>query len=710
MLLVYASPKSGKASSVDAKVLTPEGWKRMGDMRVGDRVCDPDGGEGWVEGVYPQGLRDAFKLTTKDGGSTVIDEEHLWLVHQKSQRAEGRDPVVLTTRQIVERGVKRCETECSWFLPVTEPVTFDSEDALPIDPYFLGLLLGDGCFRWQLRISTPDPEIVAAVTVAAESAGLRLTLTGKYEYRIAGDKAQSRGRAGGSNSFINRLKALGLWGHASHEKFIPAAYLRAPIPDRLALLRGLMDTDGDIGKGGRTSNKKGLADGSSAAMFNTSSPHLRDQVAELVYGLGGLARIGKEEHKTYTHNGEKRVGRSSWRIRVAMRVNPFTLPKKAERWHAHALPRSIESIEPAGQVECQCIKVSTKRNLYITDDYIVTHNTSLFLRAFPTAICIGIRSAIELVAMNTCGITPLWIIEDTTLPKLVDLLRWLKANPATLARFGAVYIDDFSQMCSRSVIQWGEENSKDKFYRFAMLDRYLDLVSILLRDLNVPCGLSAHKINYNPEKGIPSAPEVPSANQVQAVPGWADLVAPLGQDPNSLDPFWRATLQVDPFDQTFISGDRTNVCGPNTPANLREVLRASQASYALPRYPGLEWQEQWVQWVFERMISGVPALAAAEEVFANFGAYAAPDTPGERHVLWAVQDGIARYTIHQQRKGGFLGRAQALAAKMAAAQAPPPPLGSVPAPAATNVLTVPAPGPTPPPSPASGAPAPVPAR
>lgn len=307
-----------------------------------------------------------------------------------------------------------------------------------------------------------------------------------------------------------------------------------------------------------------------------------------------------------------------------------------------------------------------------------TGKTSMFLRAFPNAICIGIRSAIELVAMNTCGIKPAWIEESVTdLPGLVKLLLFLKANPTLVAQYGAIYVDDFSHLCNISMLRWDEaapvsvKRGRDQFYKYGQLDKHLDMVATLLRELCIPAGMSAHETKPDPEKSKRGAPEVPSANQVQSVPGWADLVARMGSDPGLMDPFWKGSLIVDANDTQWITGDRFNICSAATPANLREILRASQGQIELPRFPGLEWQDDCATSVALAIRGGEPVMACAERMWKHYGVEV--DTPLERHVLWAVQDGIARENLRQQRAGGFLGRAQALAAKQVEAPPPPPP-------------------------------------
>lgn len=319
--------------------------------------------------------------------------------------------------------------------------------------------------------------------------------------------------------------------------------------------------------------------------------------------------------------------------------------------------------------------------------------TTIFLRTFCRALLIGQRSAIQLVAESGCGFTPQpWqFIEGiTTLPQLVWFLSDTKdglRSPAWQAAIkthgiDAIYVDDFSHICTKSVIEWSQtdKGQKDKFFKYNMLDQYLEWASFLLRDLGMLCGLSAHKLEPKYDTNEKSrtygklisigAPEVPSSKQIQAVPGWVDFVAPIRVGP-SKDPWWPRVICNDPgADTLWLAGDRNNVAWAETPANLREILRAAPTPYNLARLPGLEWQDEVAEGVAAALDTGEPVLPILERVFAHFKDYARPGTPGERHVQWACQDGIARHTIRAHRAQGVLGalRAQATAA------APPPPI------------------------------------
>lgn len=315
----------------------------------------------------------------------------------------------------------------------------------------------------------------------------------------------------------------------------------------------------------------------------------------------------------------------------------------------------------------------------------VAGKTTLLVRAFPRALTIGRRDAIQPVIEGGCGFAPApWqIIETiTTLPHLVHFLSVeLKSKEwqAALRAHGitAIIVDDLSQLATKSVLLWRAEGKDSKFYPFNMLDQHLDTASYQIADLGMLAGLSAHMAEpkwdtneksrtYGQRIAI-GAPEMPSKSQTQAVPGWATLVAPV-RNGASLDPWWPKVLAVDPAMDSWVNGDRNSVCWAETPANLREILRAAKTHYDLPRLPGMEWQDDTAEAVADALGRGDAVIETIERMFAHYAAYAVPGTPGERHVQWAVQDGIARHTIRARGKLGVLATIRA-----AAPAAPPPP-------------------------------------
>lgn len=354
----------GKAQPLNAEVLTPTGWCLMGDLRVGDAVVDPDGGIGQVEGIFPQGRRQVFTLTTSDGGSTEACGEHLWTVQTVEDRRRGGSRT-LTTQQLLAQGLTGSPTGArkQWrrnrfFLPLPEPIEFADGEHLPLHPYLLGALLGDGSTRtWSPTLTTTDAEILQQVerSLPPNTQLVPSTHDPITHYLTRKTKV-------GRNPVRIALEDLGAWGHAAWEKHIPTCYLHASIPERKDLLAALLDTDGECSKAG-------------LVYFHTTSPTLANDVATLIRSLGGIARVSSPRKKPYKHQGETRVGRPAYCVTIKTTFNPFMLRRKAARWKPQLLARAIVSITPTRVTETQCIRVSTQRHLYLTNDYIVTHNT-----------------------------------------------------------------------------------------------------------------------------------------------------------------------------------------------------------------------------------------------------------------------------------------------------------------------------------------------
>ena len=350
---------TGKALPVNTPIPTPNGWRKMGDLEVGDEVFAPDGTITYVTGVYAQGLRPTYKITFNDDSTILADKQHLWTVNTSTGLSRGDKWRVMTTEQIKE-GYLNQHTH----IPMCKPVQYPSAD-LPIDPYVLGVLIGDGCLLGgMIRFTSFDDEIVQRV---------RGAVAGEYEVREYKRRVHgicySRGKP---NPMIAQLKLLGLMGSRSESKFIPIIYLQADAYQRLALLEGLMDTDGYI-------------DTRHSMSYTTVSKRLAKGVQELVWSLGGTAKIRTKDTGYQL----------AYNLYIKLPLSPFSLPRKAERYVPQEqlqkqAQRLFEKIEYVGEMECVCISVSHDSHLFLADKYIVTHNSFSaariavwFLRVFP---------------------------------------------------------------------------------------------------------------------------------------------------------------------------------------------------------------------------------------------------------------------------------------------------------------------------------------
>lgn len=401
-------PGAGKAQPLDSLVYTTSGPKRMGDMGVGDIVCTPDGGKASVVGIFPQGVKQIFKVTFSDGSHVECCDEHLWNVRDKRQRkntARNKSYVPLSGRA-QKKGVhdrpewqtlplKQIRKELVRFdgfydIPVTKPVLFEQGDALLIPAYTLGVLLGDGSLK------NPACIVHTGQRDGAEMRKMLDTDCTGFPFHPAPSKdfrkipINNRVRFHGSaathaDTIQNRLKSLKLAGTGSETKFIPEAYKYSSVENRIALLSGLLDTDGTVGRRGGVS-------------YTTISPVLAQDVCSIVQSLGGTATVSTRKTK-YTYKGEVRTGKLSFTLFIRMPGNivPVRLSFKVARWRPltkYAPVRYIRSVESVGLKEAQCIMLDSKEHLYLTNGYAVTHNTILSLLLAPL---MGWQRAILLV-------------------------------------------------------------------------------------------------------------------------------------------------------------------------------------------------------------------------------------------------------------------------------------------------------------------------
>ena len=362
----------GRAQPCSANVLTPSGFRALGGLHPGDVVIGSGGYPTEVLGVYPQGRRPIFRVQSQDGASTLCCAEHLWSVLTPADRRNGKPRRVLRTDQMIGR--LRQAHQHRFELPVvSRPVVLTRRD-IPMDPYALGLLLGDGCVTTSTTpmFTTADRELAVALESALPMIDLVQKSTFDYELHHA---AGGRGGLRATNPATAVLREIGLAGHLSHTKFVPHDYLYNAPDVRLAVLQGLLDTDGGpVTQEGRTCR----------IQYVTTSPRLKDAVVFLVRSLGGVAYWRKRLAEG------RRPGRARGRdvgyrhdayvvdIRLPWTIPPFRLSRKLELYGATGggrPMRCIHSIEPAGEEDTLCIKVAAPDSLYVTDDFLVTHNT-----------------------------------------------------------------------------------------------------------------------------------------------------------------------------------------------------------------------------------------------------------------------------------------------------------------------------------------------
>ena len=360
----------GRAQPVGTDVLTPQGFRSIGSLRVGDLVIGSDGRPTPVLGSYPQGRKEVFRVATQDGASTLACGEHLWFVTTRDDRSRGKPGRVVQTRDMIG-DLQRAHNR-RFELPLVRPVEIEPRE-VPIDAYALGLRLGDGCLTLSTApsVATTDPELAVALDRALPNITLRRRSSVDY---AAQHQRGGRGIAVADPDSADR-RHLGLGGTRSTTTLVPMDYLVNSVEVRLAVLQGLLDSDGGaVRHRGRTCR----------IQYTTCSDRLRDDVLHLVRSLGGVASArtgraaGRLRRGTVAHPSWHRSDAHVLDIWLPEGIAPFRLARKREIYEASggARPmRIIESIEPAGEDECVCISVAAQDSLYVTDDFLVTHNT-----------------------------------------------------------------------------------------------------------------------------------------------------------------------------------------------------------------------------------------------------------------------------------------------------------------------------------------------
>lgn len=355
---IEASTKTGKAQPLGSVVWSPAGKRLMGDLKVGDTVLTPTG-QSKVRSIHPQGVKPVYRVTFSDGASTRCTEDHLWNVRAVGQSKWKTVPLA-DLMQYPEHKLRTTS------IPTTKPIQLQARP-VPMDPWLLGLLLGDGGLTTNgITLGGVDDFILDRVRdvlppcyslLPVKHACWRISLN--VPYQLVPEEQR----------LVPILKSLGLWGRYSDQKFIPEVYLNNSVEVRLEVLRGLMDADGSI------SNKR-----HGQPCLGQTSEQLAKDVTELVESLGGHVLTSLKEN-VYCRNadGSKTQGKPCWlqNIVVEDAREIFSLPRKIEFAKPKKKPvaRKFRSIVLEGEEEVQCIKLEDETGLYLTDHCIVTHNT-----------------------------------------------------------------------------------------------------------------------------------------------------------------------------------------------------------------------------------------------------------------------------------------------------------------------------------------------
>lgn len=353
VVVVVMGAQMGKALALDTPIPTPNGWTTMGDVEPGDIIFDNAGRSCAVVGVSDvMRGHDCYRVEFCDGTSIVADAGHLWAVDMANGKRGKRQPAFLMTTAEMAAGSVTGSSGARFTIQSAGPLRLPDAE-LPVSPYILGLWLGDGNSRASaVTCGTEDIDEIVEI-LAAEGCVTRVT-PDKSCWRVAL-------RPAGGVPLLTQIRRLGLYAN----KHVPPLYLRASEAQRMALLQGLMDSDG-------------WAEKSGYAMFCVINERLARGVLELARSLGFVPkfrrRVAKSGYESFI------VGFGAYRDRPV-----FRLARKAERLPDRkstgtrsylADRRHIRAVEPAPSVPVKCLAVDAPSHLFLAGDGMVaTHNT-----------------------------------------------------------------------------------------------------------------------------------------------------------------------------------------------------------------------------------------------------------------------------------------------------------------------------------------------
>ena len=351
----------GKALSLDTPVPTPLGWRTMADLEVGDLVFDETGAPTPVVGATePLIGRPCKEVTFSDGIRVVADASHQWVTVDKNGRRYGRARVEVRTTDEIAKST-RVNGELNHHVPLAGPVQYPYRVDLPVEPYTLGAWLGDGTTT-AANITCCDEEILEQIS--GDGYPVRRRPYARYAYRIGATgrtRDAATGRYARNGTLSSRLRDLGM-----HDgKYVPRPYLEAGVEQRLALLQGLMDTDGYVD------------DVAGRCEFTSVNERLADAVVELAASLG--FRPVKSEGRA-TLNG--RDHGPKYRVKFTPDRPVFRLSRKlarqkppTARFHRF---RAIDVVREVASVPVRCIEVASPRGVFLVSrSFVPTHNSSL---------------------------------------------------------------------------------------------------------------------------------------------------------------------------------------------------------------------------------------------------------------------------------------------------------------------------------------------
>lgn len=374
LILRSASSGTGKALPNSTIIPTPNGYKRVDEIQIGDYLFDAFGKPTKVLGVYPQGRKEVNYVRFKDGRVSLCCDEHLWsycTVGQRESTKKNRRFYTKTLKELKQEKLKNDKGAYNILVPMNYAVEYP-ERKFYIPPYIFGLALGDGSFRQHatnqsFQFSSEDewlPNYIANTMGWYVKKSSAHNFTWYFSFKTEQENQYDKVNIWVQDFLRDYPELIDC---NSENKFIPSEYLFSSIEQRFDLLSGLLDSDGTVDTKGRI-------------RYTTNSSTLRDNVIDLAHSLGFKTTCLVDSHKetSICYNIEI-IGRPNDKVKL------FKLPRKkelVEQWYNSDIRKESNEFNPIIEIgscgyteEMTCFYVDNDEHLFLTNDYIVTHNT-----------------------------------------------------------------------------------------------------------------------------------------------------------------------------------------------------------------------------------------------------------------------------------------------------------------------------------------------
>ena len=384
LILGGGAAGGGKGEPLDAQIVTPFGMRRFGDLKVGDIVTSAlTGGVTEVIALHPIEERDYYRVHFIDGTYVDCSDNHIWRGHfsrKKSKKAKkyadyyaiyGDDELILAHQlyKWYQDKANGMYDGVHFIIPLCKPVRFTISTKQYVHPYVAGAMIGNG----SMTTGCIEHNSVTLTTIDKDVIDRCIELGAAFSQDKYTESGQANTYVSHNVDFINNLIKSELAGHSAIDKFIPRRYKLGTIEERIALMQGLMDTDGYVDERGHMS-------------YCTISQQLAEDVAFVVRSLGGVASINKKSKTGYKDADGNFVQTNDaynvW-IRIENAPDLVYASRKKERTvygfngGASELGKRVTNVEYIGKKMGRCITVKEPSGLYLTDNFTVTHNSFL---------------------------------------------------------------------------------------------------------------------------------------------------------------------------------------------------------------------------------------------------------------------------------------------------------------------------------------------